>query len=216
MVNKMADEASAILLLICSYEVRIKVTHNWSTALFLCLCLCRPSFHQLKLRHKRKHKAGQGERTCPFFLYECLCLCASKNQETVNLKVTTVMTNSASGLACENIRFSSFFVAEDVSLGRTSFLRAKRPQRRRARRNGCFRRLPSGQDGPQICPARKSCLYFGHIINPLLTKLVRSRWFGYWLVHLCVFIYIRNVDFVWTRFETVAYGRHSLRFLGPQ
>ena len=123
------------------------------------------------------------------------------------------MTNSASGLACENIRFSSLFVAEDVSLGRTSFLRAKRPQRRRARRNGCFRRLPSGQDGPQICPARKSCLYFGHIINPLLTKLVRSRWFGYWLVHLCVFIYIRNVDFVWTRFETVAYGRHSLRFL---
>ena len=32
-------------------------------------------------------------------------------------------------LACENIRFSSLFVAE------------KRPQRRRARRNGCFRRL---------------------------------------------------------------------------
>ena len=32
------------------------------------------------------------------------------------------------GLACENIRFSSLFAA-------------KRPQRRRARRNGCFRRL---------------------------------------------------------------------------
>ena len=35
-------------------------------------------------------------------------------------------------LACENIRFSSLFV----------FIRAKRPHRRRARRNGCFRRPP--------------------------------------------------------------------------
>ena len=35
-------------------------------------------------------------------------------------------------LACENIRFSSLFAAGDVSRG---------PQRRRARRNGCFRRL---------------------------------------------------------------------------
>ena len=34
-------------------------------------------------------------------------------------------------LACENIRFSSLFVAGQ----------AKRPQRQRARRNGCFRRL---------------------------------------------------------------------------
>ena len=41
-------------------------------------------------------------------------------------------------LACENSRFSSLFAAEDVS---RTFLRAKRPQRRRARRNGCFRRL---------------------------------------------------------------------------
>ena len=37
---------------------------------------------------------------------------------------------------CENIRFSSLCAAGDVS-----FLRAKRPHRRRARRNGCFRRL---------------------------------------------------------------------------
>ena len=27
---------------------------------------------------------------------------------------------------------------------------------------------------------------------------------------------LRNVDFVLPRFKTVAYGRHSLRFLGPQ
>ena len=41
-----------------------------------------------------------------------------------------VFTNN---VACENIRFSALFAAGDV--------RAKRPQRRRARRNGCFRRL---------------------------------------------------------------------------
>ena len=41
----MADEASAILLLICSHEVWIKVTYDWSMALWLYLCLCRPSFH---------------------------------------------------------------------------------------------------------------------------------------------------------------------------
>ena len=37
------------------------------------------------------------------------------------------------GLACENIRFSSLFAAWT--------LRAKRPQRQKARRKGCFRKL---------------------------------------------------------------------------
>ena len=37
-------------------------------------------------------------------------------------------------LACENIRFSSLFVAGDVSRGGKN----PAPQRRRARRNGCF------------------------------------------------------------------------------
>ena len=41
-------------------------------------------------------------------------------------------------LACENSRFSLLFAAEDVS---RTFLHAKRLQRRRARGNGCFRRL---------------------------------------------------------------------------
>ena len=45
MINKMADEASAILLLIFSNEVWVKVAKNWSTALCLCLCVCRPLFH---------------------------------------------------------------------------------------------------------------------------------------------------------------------------
>ena len=48
MINKIADEASATLLLICSHKVWVKVTYDWSTALCLCLCLCRPSFHQSK------------------------------------------------------------------------------------------------------------------------------------------------------------------------
>ena len=40
-INKMADEASAILLLICLHGVWVKVTYDWSMALFLFLCLER-------------------------------------------------------------------------------------------------------------------------------------------------------------------------------
>ena len=42
MINKMTDASSAILLMICSHRVWVKVTYDWSTA--LCLCLCRPVF----------------------------------------------------------------------------------------------------------------------------------------------------------------------------
>ena len=48
MINKIADEASAILLLICSHEFWVKVTYDWSTALCLvalCLSLSRARFH---------------------------------------------------------------------------------------------------------------------------------------------------------------------------
>ena len=52
------------------------------------------------------------------------------------------ITNLRPQLTCENIRFSSLFGAGDVSQEGTTFLRAKRrPHRRRARRNGCFRGL---------------------------------------------------------------------------
>ena len=61
MVNKMADALFAILLLICSHEVWVKVTYEWSTALCLCLYLCRPSFHLSKLRRKRKQKHKKNE-----------------------------------------------------------------------------------------------------------------------------------------------------------
>ena len=46
--------------------------------------------------------------------------------------VSDLLFDCSRVLACENIRFSSLFAPGDV--------RAKRPQRRRARRNGCFRR----------------------------------------------------------------------------
>ena len=42
-------------------------------------------------------------------------------------------------LACESIRFSSLFAAGN----------AKHPQRRRARRNGCFRRLTFSKDSDE-------------------------------------------------------------------
>ena len=94
MINKMVDEVSAILLLICSHEVWVKVTYDWSTALCLCLCVCRPSFHQSKLRHKHNHK--HKNELVPIYCayayvdpvftclhkYLCLCLylCASEKQ----------------------------------------------------------------------------------------------------------------------------------------
>ena len=102
MVNKMADEASAILLLICSHEVWVKVTYDWSTALCLCLCLCRPRFHWSKLPHKHKHKQKKNELvrfSCayayvdPVFtcLHMCLrlylCLCVNGNQALVWMRI---------------------------------------------------------------------------------------------------------------------------------
>ena len=94
MIDKIADEESAILLLICSHENWVKVTYDWSTALCLCLCLCRPCFHWSKLRHKhkRKHKKNELVRFSCAYAYAyvdpvftclhmclCLCLCASEN-----------------------------------------------------------------------------------------------------------------------------------------
>ena len=95
MINKMADEESAILLLTCSHENLVKVTYEWSTALCLCLCLCRPCFHWSKLRHKHKRKYKKNELvrfSCAYayaYVYPvftclhmclCLCLCASEKQ----------------------------------------------------------------------------------------------------------------------------------------
>ena len=39
MINKMADDVSAILLLICSHGVWVTETYDWSTALCLCLSI---------------------------------------------------------------------------------------------------------------------------------------------------------------------------------
>ena len=61
MINKLAD---TILLFICSHEVWVKVTHDWSTALCLCLYLRRPSFHLSKLQHKHTHKRKKKKLVC--------------------------------------------------------------------------------------------------------------------------------------------------------
>ena len=82
MINKITEEASAILLLICSHEVWVKVTYDWSTALCLCLCLCRPRFHCSKLPHKHKHKHKKNELVrfyCAYAyvdpVFTCLQMC---------------------------------------------------------------------------------------------------------------------------------------------
>ena len=48
MTNKMAEEESAILFLICSHEIWVKLTYDWSTALYLCIFLCPPPFSLVK------------------------------------------------------------------------------------------------------------------------------------------------------------------------
>ena len=97
MINKMAGEASSILLLICLHEVLVKVTYDWSTVLCLCLSSCRPRFHESKLRHKHEHKHKKNDLVRIFCAYAyacvdpvftclhmclclCFCLCASENQ----------------------------------------------------------------------------------------------------------------------------------------
>ena len=70
MINRMANEVSAILLLICSHKVWVNVTYFWSTA----LCLAHACVYANPvLQHKHKHK--KNERVCFFFLCLCLCLC---------------------------------------------------------------------------------------------------------------------------------------------
>ena len=75
-------------------------------------------------------------------------------------------------IACENIRFSWLFAAE----GR--FLRAKRPQRRRTRRKGCFLRL--------VCLNRrvkrdKRELYWWLISNQRIRLCLENVLVGIWL-----------------------------------
>ena len=78
---------------------------------------------------------GWGSRISPGYF-------ETKGKQNIqNQEPSSAPDRTASILACENIRFSSLFAAGDVLRGGTTFVRAKRPQRRRARRNGCFRRL---------------------------------------------------------------------------
>ena len=69
-------------------------------------------------------------------------------------------------VACESIRFSSLFAAGDVSF------RAKRPRLRRARRNGCFRRLGKLQK-------QKSSWLLNYFWNIEFLKQTFSKRIGY-------------------------------------
>ena len=65
MINKIAHEASAILLLICSYEVWVKESDLWlAHGLVLMLVPMSTPFRLTspkKLRHKHKHKHEKNE-----------------------------------------------------------------------------------------------------------------------------------------------------------
>ena len=63
---------------------------------------------------------------------------SEENETSANRESKKIMTGL---VACEDIRFSSLFANGDVSRRETTFLLAKCPRRRRARSNGCFRRL---------------------------------------------------------------------------
>ena len=88
MINKMADEASAILYLICWHEVWVKVTYDWSTALWYVDRV----FTSQSYKHRHKHKRKLVRFSCAYAhayvdqvfscLHMCLTLslCASKNQ----------------------------------------------------------------------------------------------------------------------------------------
>ena len=93
MINKMADEASAILLLIFSNEVWVKVTKNWSTACPRpCAYACAyvdPFFtsqsYDISISTRRTNSSVflVLMLMSPQFslAYTCaLCLCASENQ----------------------------------------------------------------------------------------------------------------------------------------
>ena len=51
MINKIADEASAILLLICSHEVWVKVAYDWSTTLCLWAQSIQPKFPETSVQN---------------------------------------------------------------------------------------------------------------------------------------------------------------------
>ena len=103
-INKMADEASAILLLICLHEVCRGHGDLWLVhGLVLMLVLMLTQFSQSKLpgKHKHKHKNNELVRfSCAYAYVDpvftclgmclCLCLCASENQALLRFRQNEV------------------------------------------------------------------------------------------------------------------------------
>ena len=101
MINNTANEASAILLLMCLHKVWVNVTYFWSTTLCLAYACV---YENLVLEHKHKHKKNEFVRSSCAYTYAyvttvftyilvCLCLClragvnfeGKKRRDTSNL-----------------------------------------------------------------------------------------------------------------------------------
>ena len=133
---------SVVLLLPCS----VSVTNQCLTCTQAHWEIAQDKTKWLETSKARgiKRKAGrpnvlwakiyiQRESTWEWLRSPIILLRATHNQSHVHIRdltQTATKTSTPRSLACENIRFSSLFAAGD-----------KRLQRRRARRNGCFRRL---------------------------------------------------------------------------
>ena len=86
MINKMTHETSAILLLICSHEVCVKVTYDWSTA----LCLCHPVFTSQSYDISISTSTRRTNMSVflvlmfmsPQFTLACTCICAYALEKT--------------------------------------------------------------------------------------------------------------------------------------
>ena len=66
MISKMVDKVSAMLLLICSHEVWVKVAYDWSTR--PCAYACAYVESKLGHKHKHKHKHKKNELVWFFVL----------------------------------------------------------------------------------------------------------------------------------------------------
>ena len=98
MVNKMTDALSAILLLICSHEVWVKVAYDWPMA----LCLCWLCFHQLKLWHQHKHKHKKNE----LVRFSCAYAYAYNALVKTRLKISSCRVNTTSGWVIKQLGIS--------------------------------------------------------------------------------------------------------------
>ena len=95
MMNEMSDEASAILLLICSHEVSVKVTYDLFTACAYACAYVDPVFisqsYDISISTTTRRTNLR-----PFFLWLCLCLCRPSFRLLINVLVLMLMSTQFS------------------------------------------------------------------------------------------------------------------------